>query len=173
MDYKITNVKISVKSAPVCLDTVIIKLKEKNICHQIFSNYVVIQETYTYVIFKQNKKGTDDRNHINITKISSLDKIEHAKKLLQKFIHVPFYYTTTIDNITVSMNLNKCVIPDEIINSFKDLCKITFNQETFPGVFLKFKYGTAIVFHTGKCVMIGCKSEESIQKIVHIIRNNI
>jgi TATA-box binding protein (TBP) (component of TFIID and TFIIIB) len=38
-----------------------------------------------------------------------------------------------------------------------------YNNEKFPGLFVKFKEGTAILFHSGKVVLVGCKNEENLK----------
>jgi Transcription factor TFIID (or TATA-binding protein, TBP) len=167
MDYRVTNIKVSVKSQNICLDTAVITLQEKDVIFKKYSNYIVVQSKFTYVIFKP--KIADGLNHINITKIPCMEEIENAKQHLCDLFKIEILRVHVVDNITVSTKLeNKC-IPSEIIQQFKNYCKITFNQETFPGVFLKFSYGTAIVFHTGRCILIGCKSIENIEKTLKVM----
>jgi hypothetical protein len=173
MEFKITNVKVSVKSSPICLDSVVSFLKEEKIGHKVFCNYIVIHQKFTYVIFKQSNKTGKVNNHINITKIPDLLKIEEAKDILQTILKNEFYYSTIIDNITVSSKLDKQLTPQEIIDIFKDKCRITFNQETFPGVFLKFNTGTVIIFHTGRCILIGCKNTEDIVALLTFVKSHI
>ena len=43
---------------------------------------------------------------------------------------------------------------------------IKYNNEKFPGVFLKFKIGTVILFHSGKLVIVGCKNIENIECLI-------
>jgi hypothetical protein len=173
MDYSITNVKVSVKCSSICLDTVVKKAQENNLNYKLYSNYLVIQYKYTYVIFKQSLKSLQKKCHVNITKIPNLFEIDNAKKLLQTVIPDVYFFSTTVDNITVSTNINRQYLPTKIISLFSDVCKITFNQETFPGVFLKFSNGTAILFHTGKCILIGCKTIENIEKILCMLQTVI
>jgi len=164
MFYKITNVKISVKCSTICLDTAINLLRHLKIEHKKYSNYLVVQSLYTYVIFKPSLKN--GISHVNITKIPSIDDVNTAKMHLSNLLKIEICLVHTIDNITVSTKLEKSCSLKDIINLFNKYCKITFNQETFPGVFLKFSYGTVIVFHTGRCILIGCKSINSIESIL-------
>jgi TATA-box binding protein (TBP) (component of TFIID and TFIIIB) len=169
MDYKITNVKASIKCPSICLDTVVKNAVELKIKHVIYVNYIVIQSCYTYIIFK-SRKG-NNLNHVNITKIPNLEEIDIAKKYLCDLLKIEIIATPVVDNITVSTRLNTKSTPKELINLFTKHCKITFNQETFPGVFLKFLCGTAIVFHTGCCILIGCKKISDITDILTLMFN--
>jgi hypothetical protein len=169
MNYRITNVKVSVKSPSICLDSALKTLTTDKVFYKKFSNYLVIQNVYTYVIFKPKfEKGT---SHINITKIPNMGEIENAKLHLGNLLKKEISFAHVIDNITVSTKLDKNCNPKEVIHLFQKHCKITFNQETFPGVFLKFPYGTAIIFHTGRCILIGCKNIENIENILDKILN--
>lgn len=171
MEYTITNIKVSVKSKAICLDTVLKLLSESCVNYKQYMNYIVIQSTYTYVMFKPNI--LNQSNHVNITKISKFGEIDKAKKYLGDLLKIEISEAHIVDNITVSTTLLHKCIPDYIISLFKGLCKITFNQETFPGVFLKFSVGTAIVFHTGKCILIGCKSIDDIETILTIVKKTL
>jgi len=164
MDYKITNIKVSVKSPTICLDTAIKMLLDLNIRHRKYLNYIVIQSKYTYIIFKP--KCRDGMNHVNITKIPHFGEIENAKMHLCDLLKLEIFSAPVIDNITVSTKFENNCTPSNLILLFSNTCRITFNQETFPGVFLKFSYGTAIVFHTGRCILIGCKTIENIEQIL-------
>ena len=101
----------------------------------------------------------------------TLDEIVKAKMHLSDLLKLEICLEPVIDNITVSTTIVNNCTPEKTISIFKNCCKITFNQETFPGVFLKFFCGTAIVFHTGKCILIGCKSVSSIETILKTLRN--
>lgn len=170
MNYKITNVKVSVKIGEVCLDTVAKKLKEKNIVFKQFQNYLVIQNVFTFIIFRSSYKLKSSLCHVNITKIPTVNDIERAKSHLEELLNIektvqPF----NIDNITASIDLGLTILPEKIISIFNKDCKITFNKETFPGVFLKFEKGTAIIFHTGKCIVIGCKNITDVERLTSFL----
>ena len=68
----------------------------------------------------------------------------------------------------MSCNLHQSINILELQKVANKECHVTYNKQTFPGLFLKFKagYGTAIVFYTGKCVLLGSKNAEHIEKIV-------
>jgi len=159
MKYKITNVKVSIKIQEVCLDTVVQKLEKKEIKYTRYQNYIVIQDIFTYIIFKPSCKQKNYISHVNITKIPLVCNIEEAKTHLIFLIDCDILTNfAVIDNITVSLSIKHNLTPEVISRIFKDICKVTFNKETFPGIFLKFDCGTAIIFHTGKCILIGCKN---------------
>jgi TATA-box binding protein (TBP) (component of TFIID and TFIIIB) len=85
-----------------------------------------------------------------------------------------------IDNITGSIDLKKEIHIENLINSirtskdrnFKSI-KITYNNEKFPGVFLKqVRVGTIIIFYSGKVVLVGCKTREDLEclaSLTHVL----
>lgn len=163
MSYNITNIKISLKTSFLCLDTVVSILQEKAIAHKRYSNFIVIRDLYTYIIFKQ---GCNGRNHVNITKLKVLADIDLSIKHLCSVLltcHI-VEYKRVIDNITASINLERQFNLLEITKIFPGHC--SYNTEKFPGLFLKFNCGTIILFHTGKCILIGAKTESDIQCLI-------
>ncbi len=162
--YKVANVKVSIKTTPLFLDTVYKNLLEKEFnCIQ-HNNFLVLKSEFTYIIFKTNKKG---ENHINITKIPLVEKIPEAIKLIQNLTNC-FVISQTIDNIIATTNLNrKLNLVD--ISSRKKFTNIKYNNEKFPGLFVKFNIGTAIIFHSGKIVIVGSKSIENIECVLNLI----
>ena len=164
MLYKITNIKISVKTTFICLNTVVDKIKDLN--YKRYNNFVVFRDIFTYVIFKSSK---GENNHINITKIKTFDEITCAIKHLLDVLCVS-EIKRKIDNITVSLNLHKKVDLKNL-PSFEHCLSVSYNSEKFPGVFIKFNCGTIILFHTGKCIFIGIKKEEDIECLISKIVN--
>jgi TATA-box binding protein (TBP) (component of TFIID and TFIIIB) len=159
MLYKITNIKISLKTSFICLNTVIEKIQ--NIKHKRYNNFVVLRDIYTYVIFKS---GNGENNHINITKIKTFDDISHAVNHLLNILPIT-EIKRQIDNITVSLNLCKKINLKEL-PCFEDCISVSYNSEKFPGVFIKFTCGTIILFHTGKCIFVGIKKEKDIECLI-------
>jgi TATA-box binding protein (TBP) (component of TFIID and TFIIIB) len=156
MLYVITNVKVSIKTSFFGLNTV-----DEVLLHKTFkrySNFIVYREKYTYIIFKSGKSST---NHINVTKIKRLEDVDEAIKHITCLLRVE-ELKRTIDNITVSINLQK-KINLLALPHFKESISTSFNPEKFPGVFVKFTYGTIILFHTGKCILIGVKTISDIE----------
>lgn len=173
MDYKITNIKLSIKSSNYCLDTVQKKCKALNIDFKLFNNFIVIKNCFTYIIFKKSFKKQNRDNHINITKIDSFEKIPCTVKFLKNLQPDIILHLIKIDNITVSYNfkqfINIPILSKLALTNFY----VTFNKETFPGLFLKSKknYGTAIVFYTGKCVLLGSKNLNDVDNILLSLKN--
>lgn len=169
MDYKITNVKLSVKCKNISLDSVFDFCLQQNIPFTKFNNFLVLKSNYTYIIFKKSTKNIHHGEyHINITKIPSFEKISDCMEFLKRLSPAIKLLSLKVDNISVSYNLNCFVDIIKLQSSAKGDCDITYNKETFPGLFLKFKkgYGTAIVFYTGKCVLLGSKNASHVENIV-------
>lgn len=172
MDYKVTNIKLSIKSNNYCLDTVQKKCKDLSINIKLFNNFIVIKNCFTYIIFKKSSKKHGFENHINVTKIDSFDKIPSTIAILKKLQPDIVLKPVRIDNITVSYNFKRFINIPIISEIASPKFFVTFNKETFPGLFLKSKenYGTAILFYTGKCVLLGSKNLDDVDNILLILK---
>lgn len=159
MLYKITNIKLSLKTSYICLDSVRKQLDNKEI--KCYSNFIVLRDKYTYIIFKSKDLVT---NHINVTKIGKFEDVPESIIKILSLLQV-IEQKRVVDNITVSLNLHKEInlncLPD-----FSSIIAKSYNTEKFPGVFLKFDCGTIILFHTGKCILIGVKKESDIECLI-------
>lgn len=154
MCYNISNVKVSIKTSPIALNTVLaLKLSVKN-----YKNFIVLKDKYTYTIFKTNLKF---ENHINITKIPKLSKITDSINHLKSYI-VFSLIDMKIDNIIATLKHNQ---PIDLVSvcERKLFESMKYNNERFPGLFVKFEIGTAILFHSGKIVLVGCKNENDLK----------
>lgn len=164
--FTITNVKVSLKTSPIVLDNVSV---EKSVFIKRYKNFIVIKQKYTYIIFKTNKQTRE--NHINITKIPSIyevsNAVEHLKSIIDFVVKNSF-----VDNIIAIANVDKQLNLINICNSgiFKQL---KYNNEKFPGLFIKFDTGTVILFHSGKVVIVGCKTINDIECLITKIYANI
>lgn len=156
MEYKITNVKVSLKIEPISLDNV------KECKKSMKKNFLVVREKYTYSIYKTSK--TSNTNHINITGIPSLNKIEDSINNLHNFLDFKLL-SSKIDNIIANFKLKNCIDLISICEK-KKFPIIKYNSELFPGAFVKFDKGSAILFHTGSVVVMGCKSEEDLKCLI-------
>jgi TATA-box binding protein (TBP) (component of TFIID and TFIIIB) len=117
---------------------------------------------------------------VNITKIKNFNEIEESIISLRDIGLVADRSSMKIDNITGSIDLKKEIHIENLINSirtskdrnFKSI-KITFNNEKFPGVFLKqVRVGTIIIFYSGKVVLVGCKTREDLEclaSLTHVL----
>lgn len=167
--FKITNVKLSLKVSFNCLDTVSNLLKDKNISCKSYNNFIVFKTQYTYILFKSKN---NIQNHLNITNISNLDEIDQAINIY-KNISNSTIISQIIDNITASFSLKDTFEFLNVIDKFNSIAKVSYNSEKFPGIFIKFDIGTVIIFHTGKCIIIGCKSIENLEWLVEKIHAHI
>ena len=163
MCYKISNVKISIKTSPISLNTVLdLQFKNKKFTNiknlKNYKNFVVLKEKYTYSIFKTNSKS---ENHINITKIPNLTEIQESIKHLKKYLDFSLK-TLQVDNIIATLK-HKNPIDLVSVCERKLFDSMKYNNERFPGLFIKFDVGTAILFHSGKIVLVGCKKEADLQ----------
>jgi TATA-box binding protein (TBP) (component of TFIID and TFIIIB) len=169
----ITNIKVSLKVLPICLDTVCDIAKNNSIAYKKYNNFIVLRNEFTYIIFK-NKKGCN--THINITKLRFFSDIEKSKQFLNDEILHLFNSNVIqqkIDNITASYDLKKNVNILETIEKFIGLCEVRYNNEKFPGVFLKHILGTIIVFHSGKTILIGSKDINSLKCLTQFLIVNM
>lgn len=170
--YNVTNIKLSLKIRFICLDTVEQILKKLNLGIKSYPNFLVFKKNYTFVLFKSKDCI---QNHLNVTNIKKYENIEDAIYTLKFLLNfeVNDIFSTTIDNITASFSIQRSFKFLDVLETFKSLSKVTYNNEKFPGIFLKFDIGTVIIFHTGKCIVIGCKSLSNIECLVKIIHANI
>jgi TATA-box binding protein (TBP) (component of TFIID and TFIIIB) len=164
MSYKIANVKISLKTSPISLNIVFNDLIEKGFNCKSYNNFLVIKTKFTFIIFKTNSKG---ENHINITKIPSLCDIKEAIKIVKDLTFCDVK-SEIIDNIIATTSINRKLNLNKIVQE-KKFQHTKYNNEKFPGLFLKFEKATAILFHSGKIVIVGSKSEKYIECIIQKI----
>jgi len=170
MLFKISNVKVSLTTSLVFLDNVSELASRQNLKYTKHKNFSVLKGKYTYTIFKTNKFG---ENHINITKIPLLDKVKDAVNYFLVLFNCK-KIKCVIDNISATtfcgkqLNLREIVSIEKYktIDQFKT---VKYNPEIFPGMFLKFKCGTVILFHSGKIVLIGCKKESDLKCLIQNI----
>jgi Transcription factor TFIID (or TATA-binding protein, TBP) len=166
--YQIANVKVSLKTSPLFLDTVYKNLVNQNILCKQYNNFLVVKSKFTYIIFKTNKNF---ENHINITKIPNVCNILEAVTLLKVLTNCEVTYQQ-IDNIIATTKHKSQLCLKDIIEK-KTFKSVKYNNEKFPGLFLKFKEGTAILFHSGKIVIVGCKSIEKLECLLLTILASI
>lgn len=160
--FEIKNVKISLKLKELSLNTVLEYLDVNNCRYKTKSNYVIIESKYIYIVFKPKNRLI---THINVTKISDLSEVDTAvDNLITKIFPTLdiIVHKVVVDNITAVFNVNKTVNLPEIIKNNKNFYQITYNNEKFPGMFIKFDVGTLIVFYTGKVIAVGCKNENDL-----------
>jgi TATA-box binding protein (TBP) (component of TFIID and TFIIIB) len=161
---RITNVKVSLKTSPIILDNV----RSKNDYIKHYKNYLVLKSKYTYVIFKTNKNS---ENHVNITKIPSIETIDDAISCLKLIVDFKVL-SVTVDNIIATLKCFKYIDLVSVCEK-KLFNQIKYNNETFPGLFVITDIGTAILFHKGNIVLVGCKNEKNLLSLAGIIKTTI
>lgn len=116
------------------------------------------------------------RGHVNISKLTSLSQAQHACNVLCERLKVP-QTEFTVDNITASGKLNigggvsKLKQICDYLARFKrdcDIKSISFDTQKFPGAFAKPSTrvkGTALIFNSGRFVLVGCKSKDDVTNL--------
>ena len=188
-----TNIKFSFKIEPVSLSTVANNCVRQKCSTAKFRNFIVVRphssickgSNWVCTIFKKSSINSASHfQHVNVTNIRSKKEIPAVIDNLRNLGINAVSDTTSIDNVTGLMTVNKINIGD-VIKNFTDKradvsktldakfggsheLSIHYNNERFPGLFIKFyrdssKIGTSIIFHTGKIVVVGCKSRKKLE----------
>jgi TATA-box binding protein (TBP) (component of TFIID and TFIIIB) len=160
MAYTINNIKVSFKIELIPLDNVQERLFINKISFKIYHNYYVFKiGSYHCVLFKEN--FLNQNNHLNVTKILSLSEISDLHLLIEKVLKKKILQFR-VDNIMATATIGHPLSLRYLsVNQLRGVAK--FNCETFPGLFLKYKEGTLILFHSGKIVIVGCRCEKDIK----------
>ena len=174
MEVYISNVKLSCKVRIFNDNNISFN---RDIPIKQYNNFSVIKTKYTYIIFTKTK--TNRTFHVNITKIPSLDHISKAIDELNNIINENFSVENfKIENITCLHILNNNI---NLLETFNNLNKnqyvisqdseekniviqARYNPEKFPGIFLKLRNCSVLIFSSGKLVVIGATSEEEAKK---------
>lgn len=164
----VRNIKLSVKINMCPLDIVILRLQKKKIPFRNFGNFISFTKKFSFVIFRPS---ANHMTHVNITKVPSLGKpvqkcLKNLSRLLRREI-IQFQ----VDNIIATTDLYKKISLHKI-SQMRNV-NILYNSERFPGLFLKFGEGTTILYHSGKVVIVGCKTVKRIKKIKEWLTANI
>lgn len=164
-EYNVANVKVSLKTSKISLDNVYVIANEKKLYCKNYKNFIVLKSVFTYIIFKSKEQQSE--SHINITKIPKVCSISKAIDFIKSLISCSII-SYKIDNIIATTNLRRDLNLANISKNC-ELENIKYNNEKFPGLFIKFDEGTVILFHSGKLVIVGCKSEENIRCLIRKI----
>ena len=73
-----------------------------------------------------------------------------------------------VDNIIATDDFHQHLNLKEIAQR-KIFEKVKYNSEQFPGLFIKFNTGTVILFHSGKIVIVGCKTQQEVWKLSDLV----
>lgn len=164
--YEIKNIKLSVKIDNLNFSQVKESLKESSNK----KNFIVVKDIYTYILFKPRLNETVC--HLNITKVPSFCEIDLSIHVCEQIFQKQVLYNTLrIDNITCVQYLNK-ILSLPIL--YKQLSKnniLKYNSDIFPGLIWRAQVGTAIIFHSGKVVIVGCNEVCQIETITKQIED--
>lgn len=164
----VRNIKLSVKLMQCSLDNVSKRLQRKKISFKNFGNFITFCSEFSYVVFRPSHNGL---THVNITKVPSLgDPIKECLNNLSRILRRRIV-SYKVDNIIATSDLCKRISLHEVAKK-KDI-DVLYNSERFPGLFLKFGEGTTILYHSGKVVIVGCKTVKRIRKIKKWLSVNI
>ena len=165
----ISNIKCSFKVDHKWEET-ISKLKS-HLNIKYYPNFVVIRiEDFCFTLFKAPILG--GYSHLNITKIRSFEHLLYAAQKISEFIDGTILYDTLkVDNITASSHLHSSIDIRRFVESQSGVFNISLNQDRFPGCFIRSPLGTAILFHTGRLIIVGSKSTRDIKCVVREIQS--
>lgn len=156
---QIRNIKLSVKLDRCPLDIAIEKLVAKKVNFKNYGNFISFTRTFSFVLFKPSK---NNQTHVNVTKVPQFKKhIKKSLNVIEKLMSRKVI-SFTVDNIIATTDLDKKVNLEKITRERKN---VIYNSERFPGLFIKFTQGTSIVYHSGKIVIVGCKTVQRLKKI--------
>lgn len=150
--------KISLKSTAISLNNASKCLELNNVPYKIYCNFISFKKHLTFVLFKTSANNT---NHINISKIKSQEDIDIACDTVKSLLGVDIL-SVKIDNIVSTTNLKRNLNLSDIVSSNR-FSEVKYNPEQFPGLFLTLDRGSAILFHSGKVVIVGCKTNKDVE----------
>ena len=154
--FNISNIKISIKISSIYTDDLIKSIEKNLISYKVTSKYIIVRSDFTYII---SKTRNNTLNHINITKIKNFDEIQLSIHHLQSNVLKELDFKInhlSIDNISASYDLKHFVDLRQICENNPQ--KVRYNNEKFPGLFLRLEKSTLLIFHTGKVNSVGCKT---------------
>lgn len=158
---EVRNIKISVTTGPISLNNVIKCLDKCNISYKGFANFVSFNYQFSFVVFKTS---SNNLNHINVSRVKSKKEIKVVENILLSVFLVPIH-SIKVDNIVSTSNIGRELNLFEIVRK-QIFPNLKYNPEQFPGLFVKFNKGTTILFHSGKIVIVGCKSYDDLKWVV-------
>lgn len=131
-------------------------------------NILIVKKDFNLCIFEKTSNKTEKDQirhfkevHINLSGVKSFTHQEEILIFVLRsfFEKDAFILHSKVDNITAAFSYPR-PINLTYIKSTNPECK--YNKERFPGLFMKFRTGTSIVFHSGKINIVGAKSEQEV-----------
>lgn len=160
---RICNVKISFKTQKQNVK----KLLSLKVITKRTSCFVFKLKHFTYVVY--------NGGHVNITGIKNLKRVHKSVKTLFKTKITSHSCCYSIDNITATGKLK-----NKLYGKFSKILQqhennpyylIKYSPEAFPGAALKFYHydgGTIVIFPSGKFIVVGCRTTETIDYCVSV-----
>lgn len=166
--FQVVNIKISVKIKPVLLSEVAKVLIKHNIEFKKYCNFLTFLRRFHFIIFKN---GSKEQNHINVTNLRLKSDVKIVRRILEKVFNFDII-EITFDNIVAKSSLFKKIDLAKVAKS-EAFSEIKYNPERFPGLFIKFRPGTCIVFHSGKIIIVGCRKVKKVAEIIRILKSKL
>ncbi len=164
----VRNIKLSVKIECCPLDIAIKRLTKKKVHFSCFGNFITFKKKFSFVLFRPS---ANSQTHVNVTKVPNLEApVQECMNVLLKLLKKKII-TYKVDNIIATTDLKKKL--NLVLISQKNIGNILYNSERFPGLFIKFGEGTSIVYHSGKVVIVGCKTVRRLKTIEEWLTANI
>ena len=125
-----------------------------------YPNFSVVRHQYTYIIFKQ-KHGV---HHINVTKIPCFRQIEDSLTYLKQLVQQGCLSPLKVDNITATINFGRPLQLSYLYTALKNNHKVRYAAQKFPAIFFSLTAGTALIFASGKLILVGHKTEAQLKE---------
>jgi TATA-box binding protein (TBP) (component of TFIID and TFIIIB) len=154
---QISNIKVSftIHQNEKWLEQIEDLCKKNNILLKKRGNILIFKYNYSFCFFEKK----NNHIHINATCIKIVSEIPYFKYFFLNNIINNQIFNFKIDNITSTFSFNRNINLNIIFNTFEN---VKYNPERFPGLFLKFKLFTAVIFRNGKINILGCKSTKDV-----------
>lgn len=134
---------------------------------------MIFKSKYIYTLFKPKLSG-ERQSHLNITRLKSRSKIRKALDICKLVIKgLLLEDTKKIDNITASATFNQNINLRNFFELYSSQLSIKYNRDKFPGAFVKTSCGTALLFHSGKIIIVGCKKKSEIKWLLNMVLTKI
>ena len=150
---RITNIKISFK----CHENVSVKESAVVLSYHTRNNLIIKFSSYTCTILGKN------HNFVNLTGLRKFEDIEKSVSELLKVSNITRANLSEIkiDNISAVF----ATYPGLKARIYSDNARLItlFRPPKFPGLILKINRKSCTYFNSGKCLLVGLKSEEDLK----------
>ena len=113
--------------------------------------------------------------HVNLSGVKSLAKIKECVDLfllMFSLYHMRSEVVVTVDNISASTKLKHPIEwnVEAIKKKLGPKVLVSFNQSCFPGISVKTRRGTLILFRSGSISVVGVKNQRGLRRMKKLIR---